>query len=113
MPKTKTTKTTVSAMPIIALLALALISFPKFAFAQNFSQANELLLLSKLEQYIRDSSHLINKAQAMQRDDARYKFRYESLRQDLSEIAESIRRHIVRNQHDQTPRAILPLVKDY
>lgn len=73
----------------------------------------EMLKLKKLEQHIRDSVYLINDAQALQSDDARYKFNYEALRQDLSNIVQAINRSINQNKRSQMPRVIEPLILEY
>lgn len=92
--------------------AFALTSQP-MQLPQNFSQSDELLLLKKLEQYIRSSSYLIDEAQAMQRNDARYKFEYLLLKQDLSDIADGIKKFIRQDKRSQAPRKIRPLIKEY
>lgn len=83
---------------------------PVQAFTSNTSES---LLLAKIEKYIRSSSYLIDEAQAMQNDNAKYRFKYNLLRQDLSEIANSINRYLNQNKRSQTPRIIEPLVKEY
>ncbi len=97
--------------PIITLLFLAsLVSLPAIGSASN---ANELLALKKLEQYIINTYHLIDNAESMQADGARYKFDYPELRQDLTYVTASINRFINHNQKSQTPRTIVPLITEY
>jgi RAQPRD family integrative conjugative element protein len=96
---------------ILTLLLLSLmIAYPTQATATN---STNNLLLERIEQYLRDTSYLIDEAEALQRDDARYRFRYDVLRQDLSEMSNSINRFITQNKRSQMPRIISPLVKEY
>ena len=77
------------------------------------STSNDSLPLKKIAQYIRNSTYLIDEAQALQSVDARYRFKYHLLRQDLSEIAGSINRYLSQDKRNQTPRTIAPLIKAY
>jgi RAQPRD family integrative conjugative element protein len=81
--------------------------------AVNVANVTNNLSLEGIEQYLRSTSYLIDEAEALQRDDARYRFRYDVLRQDLSEIANSINRFIMQNKRSQMPRSFSPLVKEY
>ena len=68
--------------------------------------------LAKIEKYIRNTTHLIDRAKALQNDNARYKFIYSRLRADLDDITSAIYRHIKENNR-QTPRNITPLKLAY
>lgn len=80
---------------------------------KNYTNVSELAALKKLEQYIRGSAYLIENAQALSNPDARYKFNYDILIQDLSEIASAIDRSINQDKRSQKPRALKPLVAEY
>lgn len=95
------------------LLWLFLASLTSLPVSASPSNANELLALKKIETYITNATHLIDEAEAMQTDGERYRFHYYSLRKDLTDVAESVRRFINQNKKSQTPRNITPLVKEY
>ncbi|SFV87063.1 hypothetical protein MNB_SUP05-SYMBIONT-4-653 [hydrothermal vent metagenome] len=99
--------------PITIIIFLFLASLVSSTAISSVSNVNELLALKKIEQYIGNTSHLINNAEPMQTDGARYKFDYPALRQDLTAITESINRFINKNQKNQTPRTIAPLIMEY
>lgn len=92
------------------LLTQLTLIYPVQAWVSNPSES---LLLKKTAQYIHNSTYLIDEAQALQNVDARYRFKYHLLRQDLSEIAGSINRYLNQDKRNQTPRTIAPLIKAY
>ncbi|SFV89203.1 hypothetical protein MNB_SUP05-SYMBIONT-5-361 [hydrothermal vent metagenome] len=97
----------------IIFIPVLMMSVPtKVVFASNFN-ANELQALKKVEQYIRSTAPLIEKAKGMQIVDSRYKFGYDALRQDLAEVSNSIQRFINQNKRSQAPRVIKALIKEY
>ena len=81
--------TTLSLLTHLFLLTQLTLAYPVQA-----SASNDALPLKKIEHYIRNSAYLIDEAQALQSNDARYRFKYPLLRQDLSEIANSINRYL-------------------
>ncbi len=99
--------------PITTIIFLFLASLLPLTAIGSASNANELLALKKLEQYIGNASHLINDAEPMQTEGSRYKFDYSALSQDLTAISKSINRFINNNQKNQAPRVIAPLVREY
>lgn len=86
---------------------------PPTAYINNWSHNNEKEILSQIEGYLRNSSTLIQKAEALQNDNARIKFNYYQLKKDISDVASSIRRYIEHNQHSTEPRSIEPLTLRY
>ncbi|CAB5506085.1 hypothetical protein AZO1586R_2029 [Bathymodiolus azoricus thioautotrophic gill symbiont] len=106
----KLTITTTTLTTLLWLFSASLIPLPVSASPSN---ANELLALKKIETYITNTTHLIDEAEAMQTNAERYKFRYYALRQDLTDIAKSVRRFINQNKKSQVPRNITPLIKEY
>lgn len=75
---------------------------------------NENYLLAQIEAYIRNTEHLIKKAEVLQaQQESRIKFNYDNLRLDLSEVARAIENHINRNSHDTSYRIFTPLSKRY
>jgi RAQPRD family integrative conjugative element protein len=99
--------------PLSLLTHLFLLTQLTLAYPVQASASNDSLPLKKIEQYIRNSAYLIDEAQALQSNDARYRFKYHLLRQDLSEIAESINRYLTQDKRSQAPRLVTPLVKAY
>lgn len=79
----------------------------------NYTGSDENLVLTQLENYINNTSMLINKAKALQNPNERYQFNYQALTQDLKEIANSVNRFVNQNKSSQTPRVITPLTKRY
>lgn len=107
-PKPQKRLTMVSLLtPLFLLIQLTL------AYPVQASTSNDSPHLKKIEQYIRNSAYLIDETQALQSDDARCRFKYHLLRQDLSEIASSINRYLTQDKRSQAPRLVIPLVKAY
>jgi RAQPRD family integrative conjugative element protein len=107
-PKPQKRLTTVSLLTHLFLLTQLTLVYPAQA-----STSNDSLPLKKIEHYIRNSAYLIDEAQALQSNDARYRFKYRLLRQDLSEVAGSINRYLTQDKRSQAPRLVTPLVKAY
>ena len=79
----------------------------------NYTNNSENKTLTEVESYIRNTTSLIDKSQALQISNERYQFNYEALKQDVLEIANSIQRFKNHNKSSQTPRFISPLTKRY
>ncbi len=86
---------------------------PKNHLTLVLDDSKEKKQLAKIAQYIKNSAYLINKAQALQNPNTRYKFNYDILRRDLHEVISAIDRHIKQNNTRQTPRNITPLTLRY
>jgi RAQPRD family integrative conjugative element protein len=99
--------------PLSLLTHLCLLTQLTLVYPTQASTSNDSLPLKKIEHYIRNSTYLIDEAQALQNNDARYRFKYPLLRQDLSEIANSINRYLTQDKRSQAPRLVTPLVKAY
>jgi len=113
-PNSSLTPTPQKRLTMVSLLThLFLLTQLTLAYPVQASASNDSLPLKKIEQYIRNSAYLIDEAQALQSNDARYRFKYHLLRQDISEIANSINRYLTQDKRSQAPRLVIPLVKAY
>lgn len=79
----------------------------------NANNTDELSTLEQARKYLLKTNYLINRAEVLVSDNARYRFKYDVLRQDLKDISNSIERYIVRDKGDQTPRHYEPLRLGY
>jgi RAQPRD family integrative conjugative element protein len=79
----------------------------------NWNNANELLALKKLEKYLRNSSAIIREAKSLSQKNSRYKFNYQAITRDISDISIAINSYINQDLNNQTPRSFRPLSKRY
>jgi len=91
---------------LVALLSIAVTATPAFADADSEREA-----LARLAHEIEALAPLVAKAEAQAKPDARIRFRYEWLRQDLERVRAGIQAHIDAPRAE--PRKVEPLRGDY
>jgi RAQPRD family integrative conjugative element protein len=99
-------------LPSLTLLTLSLVTLPLPVAAQGYpSPAAEREHLARLLHEIETLGPLIDEAERHADPDARIRFQYHWLRQDLDRVSQGIREHLQAPRAE--PRQVPPLRGDY